>query len=98
MAVTASSATADSAVGAVSNTANPADGWTGFRFKADPESASWADFPSLGFDHNGVYLTANMYSMSDGSFVNRNTIAVPKSDLLSGTATVANRVRFTYAG
>lgn len=78
---------------AVSRTANPADGWNGARLTADPSGVLWADFPQLGFDADAVYISANMFPISSGSF-QYHTYAIPKADLLQSTPTLVNRVLF----
>src|SRR5204862_8071203 len=49
---------------AVSDDENPAGGWTGLAFMADPTGGNFADFPTLGVDANGVYLAADMFDDS----------------------------------
>src|SRR6266705_6708943 len=49
---------------AVSEDENPAGGWTGLAFMADPTGGNFADFPTLGVDANGVYLAADMFDDS----------------------------------
>lgn len=74
----------------VSNSSNPTSGWTGFAIDSDAGDSHWADFPTMGFDNNGVYLAANMFSLSGGG-VNTTIVAIPKADLVGGgTPTVAN--------
>ncbi len=80
---------------AVSNASDLAAGWTGFRWDADAANVNWADFPMLGFDADAVYLSANMFAITDNDFAGRQTYAIAKSDLFSATPTVANRVLFT---
>ncbi len=78
---------------AVSNTSNPTQGWTGFAIDGDSTDQRWVDYPTLGFNQDGVYLAANMFPISFGGL--RTTIvAVPKDDLLSTQPTVANATVF----
>jgi len=75
---------------AVSNTADPRDGWAGFRWEADDTGQVWADFPMLGFDGQYVYISANLYPVASASS-EYPLYSLPKSDLLAATPTVDNR-------
>ncbi len=79
---------------AVSNSADPTAGWTGFAFDADADDKTWADFPRLGFDRDGIYATANMLSLSTGFPAGVDIVVVPKADLLAPTPTAANATVF----
>ncbi|MFP5275332.1 PEP-CTERM sorting domain-containing protein [Coleofasciculus sp.] len=74
---------------AVSNSSDPTAGWTGVAIDSDSRNQRWADYPTLGFDGDGVYLAANMFPISGrGAFGLTTTIvAVPKNDLLAATPT-----------
>jgi hypothetical protein len=76
---------------AVSKSSDPTAGWTGFAIDSDSSNLRWADFPTLGFNKDGVYLSANMFPIPDrAAFDLRTTIvAIPKKDLLTATPTVA---------
>lgn len=71
---------------AVSNTSDPLSGWKAFKIASDTTSANWADFPTLSYNKDGVFLTANMYPISTGSAA-VDVITIPKSSLLGGTTT-----------
>ena len=75
---------------AVSQTADPLDGWTGFKIDADFDNAQWADFPTLGINPVGVYVAANMFTLGGGSAFT-HLLVLPKADLLQAAPTVANR-------
>jgi hypothetical protein len=75
---------------AVSNTSDPTQGWHGFAIPSDPTGQTWADFPMLGIDQDGVFITANMYLVNTPTFVSEEIISIPKSDLLQAAPTVAN--------
>ena len=76
---------------AVSKSSDPTVGWTGFAIDSDSTNLRWADFPTLGFDRDGVYLAANMFPIADrGGDFRTTIIAVPKNDLIGATPTVAN--------
>lgn len=78
----------------VSNTSDPTQGWRGFVFDADADNTTWADFPRLGFDRDGIYATANMLRIGDGVNKGVDVVAIPKADLVSSTPTVANATVF----
>lgn len=76
---------------AVSKSSDPTVGWTGFALDSDSTNLRWADFPTIGFDRDGVYLAANMFPIADrGGDFRTTIIAVPKNDLIGATPTVAN--------
>jgi len=56
--------------------------WTFFQFSGD--ATNFADYPTLGIDANALYIGANIFSVSSGSFVNTSAFVVRKSALLSG--------------
>ncbi|MBV8886972.1 MAG: PEP-CTERM sorting domain-containing protein, partial [Chroococcidiopsidaceae cyanobacterium CP_BM_RX_35] len=75
---------------AVSKTSDPTAGWTGFTINSDSTGTRWADYPTLGFNKDGVYLAANMFPITSSSNCSQCTttiVAVPKSSLLAGTDT-----------
>jgi len=74
---------------AVSNSDDPTAGWTGFQIDADTDNSQWADFPQMGFNESGVFVSANMLPLSGNLTV--NLLVLPKSDLLAPVPTVANR-------
>jgi len=74
---------------AVSATADPTGTWNGLAWPADP-GGSFADFPRLGLDAKGVYLTGNQFDGS-GNFLGVLLTSIPKADLLLATPTVTNR-------
>jgi hypothetical protein len=81
---------------AASNFPDPTAGWTGFAIDSDSLDQRWADFPTLGFDRDGVYLSASMFPIFDfdDSSVRTTIVALPKNDLLTTTPTVANATLF----
>lgn len=78
----------------VSKTANPLDGWNTLAFDPDPDTSYFSDFPMLGIDVNGVYLSANLFDIGATSAVGKTIVSIPKLDLLSVTPTVTNRTGF----
>ena len=79
---------------AVSDSSDPTDGWTGFAIDSDPGDTHWADFPTMGFDADAVYLAANMFPVSSGSTL-LDIIVIPKSGLTAATPTVSGATSFT---
>lgn len=77
---------------AVSNSSDPTVGWTGFALDSDPLNQRWADFTTLGFDKDGIYISASMFPIFDfgDSSLRTTIVALPKGDLLATTPTVAN--------
>ncbi len=56
--------------------------WSFFHFAGD--ATNFADYPTLGIDANALYIGANIFSVSSGSFVNCSAYVVRKSSLLNG--------------
>jgi hypothetical protein len=83
---------------AVSNTSDPTQGWQGFAIPSDPTMQTWADFPMLGIDQDGVFIAANMYLAGLPDFSSEEIIAIPKSDLLQTVPSVANATVFANVG
>jgi hypothetical protein len=77
---------------AVSKTSDPTQGWQAFAIPASATGDSWADFPTLGVNANGVYLS---FAASDGA---QPVIAMPKADLLQATPSIANATSFYFSG
>lgn len=84
---------------AVSATADPTGTWRGVAIPADPTGNTSADFPGLGLDASGVYLSGDMFDAA-GLAVGPALVSVPKANLLANPPVVANRTAFgvkTYA-
>ena len=80
---------------AVSNSADPRAGWTGFKIDSDSNNDRWADFPAIGFNRDVVTLSANMFLDGSSSPPAATTfLVIPKADLLAPTPTVANATKF----
>jgi hypothetical protein len=82
-----SGAASSSLLIAVSATNDPTGTWTGFRFDVDSANVSWFDYPSIGFNHNWIVVTGNMYSISSGAFTGERVYAFDKAATYGGTAT-----------
>jgi hypothetical protein len=79
---------------AVSNSSDPTQGWKAFAIPSDTAKSRWADFPTLGVNRDGVYLSANMFPIT-ASFAT-SVLVLPKADLIAGT--VARRTLFENVG
>jgi hypothetical protein len=75
---------------AVSNTADPTQGWKGFQFRGNVTN-SLTDFPTLGVDRQGVFLGSNNFNSNLTAVA---LTSIPKADLLLPTPTIANRRSF----
>jgi len=75
---------------AVSDTSDPTGTWHGFRFRADPTTGYFADFPTLGVDATGVYISGDFYHGISNP-VGPGLLSIPKADLIGAIPTVANR-------
>ena len=81
---------------AVSKSPDPTAGWNGFAIDSDSTNLRSADFPTLGFNRDGIYLSATMQPIPGRGVSGARTtiIAIPKNDLLTATPTVANATKF----
>lgn len=83
---------------AVSETSDPTGPWHGTSFDSDPANGNFADFPTLGLDSQGVYLSGDMYDgASDPSAptaLGPTLVSFPKADLLLPTPNFANQTWF----
>jgi hypothetical protein len=63
---------------------------------SDSSKLRWADFPTLGINHDGVFLSANMIPIdgSGATGITTTILALPKDDLLSGVPTVGGASAF----
>jgi hypothetical protein len=75
---------------AVSQGADPSQGWSAFKIPADTTGQRWADYPMLGLNRDGVFVTANNFDAADNFLFSANLLVLPKTDLLAAIPTVAN--------
>ncbi len=78
---------------AVSNTASPLDGWSGFAVDSDTDNSHWADFPMLGITNDAVIISANMIPIGSGG-AQTGFLTIPKTDLTATTPTISNATLF----
>ena len=82
---------------AVSQTSDPLGKYNVVKVDANTSGVTSAcggtclpDYPQVGFDANGFYITADLFSNASGSFINAGIYAIPKAALESGA-------KFNYA-
>ena len=78
---------------AVSASADPTGTWRGVSFLSDTNSVNFADFPRLGVDGQGVYLSGDMFPPT-GNSVGASLVSIPKTNLLGTTLIITNRTTF----
>ncbi len=82
-------------VGVTTGNDPAAANWRGFAIKADSASTRWADYPTIGMDASGLFISANMFSV--GSFPPVSTlvnfIGVPKASLDAVTPSISGMVK-----
>jgi hypothetical protein len=70
----------------VSQTDDPTGGWNLYKVSVGAAGASWADYPTLGFNGDWIVVQTNVFTVSDGAFVASNIYAFDKADLYAGGA------------
>jgi hypothetical protein len=79
---------------AVSQSSDPTGLWQSVAFNADSStSGNFADFPALGVDVDGVYLSGDMFNRFNSS-VGAILVSIPKSGLLASPPSIAGRTSF----
>jgi hypothetical protein len=73
---------------AVSKTSDPTQGWQAVAVPLNFSNQFWADFPALGINQDGVYISAELVPFVDNFREGR--IFIPKADLLQGAPTAAH--------
>ena len=81
---------------AVSSSADATGSWNGLAFAADSVGGSFADFPTLGLDDNGVYLAAFMFTSgsANATDLGQTLVSIPKADLLKNYPNAEHRMWF----
>ncbi len=84
---------------AVSRTANPAGAWSVYKIdvtndgSSNPSAANrcpcLGDYPHIGADANGIYLTTNAYPWNGPGFNGAQIYALSKAQLVAGASTVS---------
>jgi hypothetical protein len=73
---------------AASKTSNPTGQWWTYCFRAD--NTLMNDYPKCGVWHDGIYITANMFNFSSGSFQHSKIWAIKTPDVYTGAITSQN--------
>jgi hypothetical protein len=85
---------------AVSQTSNPTGGWNIYRLDVTNDGTNTGgvnpgpylgDYPHMGADANGIYLTTNAYPWHENGFGGAQIYALSKAQLAAGSATVTVR-------
>jgi hypothetical protein len=79
----------DSVLVAVSKTANPMDGWTGFFLDESSGGLLEPDFPQLGYDAEGAYVVTPLLDFSTQQW-HGVVVSVPKADLVAAQPRLDN--------
>lgn len=74
-----------------SDTADPTGPWKAVTFKS---GSDFADFPMLGVDADGVYLSTNNFEFATSVLKSVSVFSIPKADLLQSTPSIARMTRF----
>ncbi len=70
----------------VSQTNDPTGGWNLYKVSVDANGASWADYPTLGFNGDWIVVQANVFTVSQGAYVGSYVYAFDKAGLYAGGA------------
>jgi hypothetical protein len=81
----------NSALIARSDTADPTGAWKAVSFRANSD---FADFPMLGVDADGIYLSTNNYDSLTSALKSVSVFSIPKADLLLPTPSTGRMTRF----
>src|SRR5919202_765733 len=82
---------------AVSQTSNPTGGWNIYRIDVTNDGTNTGgvnpgpylgDYPHIGADANGIYLTTNAYPWNSNGFAGAQIYALSKAQLAAGAANV----------
>ncbi|MFG0274696.1 MAG: hypothetical protein ACF8QF_06535, partial [Phycisphaerales bacterium] len=71
---------------AISDGADPTQGWTFYEIDADPTNVSWADFPGFGVNSTWIAITNNMFTVAGNGFSGVKMWVIDKSTALAGGA------------
>jgi hypothetical protein len=83
---------------AVSQSGNPTGAWNIYRIDVTHDGTNTGgvnpgpylgDYPHIGADANGIYLTTNAYPWNENGFSGAQIYALPKAELAAGAASVA---------
>jgi hypothetical protein len=78
---------------AVSSSSDPTQPWHGFAIDSDADDSNWADFPMVGYNLEGVWVSAFMPTL--GAAPSRSSfLGFPKLGLLQPAPSIAGMVQF----
>ncbi|MHC4957653.1 MAG: PEP-CTERM sorting domain-containing protein [Planctomycetota bacterium] len=85
---------ANSILFAISDSGDPTAGWTGYSFDSDSTDERWADFPTMGLNADGIFISATMFPTTTSAETDalKFVLTIPKADLIGGS--VANVTTF----
>jgi len=66
----------------VSDDSNPVGNWELQRINVEDADKYWADWPALGWDADGYYVTLNMFSWGQDNYHHHSVLSFDKSSLL----------------
>jgi hypothetical protein len=69
----------------ISDTADPLGSWHLYALHSDETGATWADFPTLGFNQSTVAIGVNMFGRSSREYVRGRLIVLDYASLRAGT-------------
>ena len=69
----------------ISDTADPLGSWHLYALHSDETGATWADFPTLGFNQSTVAIGVNMFGTSSREYVRGRLIVLDHGSLRAGT-------------
>ncbi len=69
-----------------SATSDPTGGWFLYKVPVSASGASWADYPTLGFNGDWIVVQTNVFTVSTEAFVASNIYVFNKADLYAGGA------------
>jgi hypothetical protein len=68
----------------ISDTSDPQGSWHLYALDADSTNATWADFPTLGFDQSTVAIGVNMFATGSLTYVSGRLIVLDYASLRAG--------------
>lgn len=77
----------------ISTTADPTDAWKGVAIPSDPSGNNFADFPTLGLDSQGVYLSGDMFDPNLNP-LGPTLVSIPKAGLLANPPVASGQTGF----
>lgn len=81
---------------AASQSGNPTGTWYRVRVDVDTANATWADYPSVGFNKDWVAITLKLVNNTNDALVNSRVYVLNKTNLYAGTVS-ASAVNFGSA-